>query len=216
MFEKKRWIKLLKQNARSSSNSENCDAAAFLFLFCRHIWKDKHCLAKIPAWFDRFFKTSNLFANELQMKNVSMIVVFFMQFNLLLFFSRIYCTKYNWICWKLWQEVWFWAFSSCMVIVCLFSQLTAKQKDFSPTCFESLPSQKQQVSVFFETNKKTVEWFFDGETKQHSRKSKNIVRPTLNTNTNGTQLLSCFYSKSSLHEPLLTTLRVPSFGTLCL
>ena len=41
MFEKKRWIKLLKQNARSSSNSENCDAAAFLFLFCGHIWKDK-------------------------------------------------------------------------------------------------------------------------------------------------------------------------------
>ena len=37
MFEKKRWIKLLKQNTRSSSNSENCDAAVFLFLFCGHI-----------------------------------------------------------------------------------------------------------------------------------------------------------------------------------
>ena len=186
----------------------------FSFFFADTSEKTKHCLGKIPAWFDWFFKTSNLFANELHMKNASMIVVFFMQFNLILFFSRIYCTKYNWICWKLWQEVWFWAFSSCMLIVCLFSQLTAKQKDFSPTCFESLPSQKQQVSVFFETNKKTVEWFFAGETKQHSRKSKNIVRLPLNTNNNGTQLLSCFYSKCSLHEPLLTTLRVPSFGTL--
>ena len=165
MFEKKRWIKLLKQNARSSSNSENCDAAAFLFLFCGHIWKDKTLSGQNTSLIWLIFQNFKPLCKWITHEKCIYDRCVLYAIQSASFFSRIYCTKYNWICWKLWQEVWFWVFSSCMVIVCLFSQLTAKQKDFSPTCFESLPSQKQQVSVFFETNKKTVEWFFDGETK---------------------------------------------------